>query len=505
MADRGTNALAKLGEIDARVLGGSACLWAWLGALFMGSFFVPFGQTGVMAEYAAWGVSLCGAPFCVLCLSRSDLMRRTLARRANLVAAAVVGVLGSAFLMLSAGTDSWLPLAFGSLLGGLYLADAIMIWGSVYCREGARTAVAYAAGGFACALVPDVLFSLLLAPYSAFAFSLLPALSMLLLSLVGGEWRAYAPARKAVPESGGKTLVGNSFVRIAHGLFGLSASTIASLMLVTIGGGYMNHAFAFSDAFGMKGGMAIQIARGAVAAALVVLAMLRPRRIAAAYRVGLLAIVAGFLLMPFLFGTSVYLTSGILIMAGYVAFDILIWVAVAQAAYIGSSDAFRSVCVMRLAINGVFYSVGGLLGMALSQLDMPGAFECADAILMGYLMTVAIVLLLGNRDLWDLLDARPHSPVLAGSAAALEGCLDGLARNWGLTSREREVFTHLAVGRTQPWIAERLGISDNTVNSHVRHIYAKSHVNSRQELLDLVVCAQSREVGDGREIARGSG
>ena len=35
-------------------------------------------------------------------------------------------------------------------------------------------------------------------------------------------------------------------------------------------------------------------------------------------------------------------------------------------------------------------------------------------------------------------------------------------------------------------IAEELVISENTVRTHVRHIYAKLDVHSHQELIDLV-------------------
>ena len=122
---------------------------------------------------------------------------------------------------------------------------------------------------------------------------------------------------------------------------------------------------------------------------------------------------------------------------------------------------------------------------------------------MGYLMTIAAVLVLSGRDVWDLFDARPaiapDTAVQAVGARSAEEALDELAQTWGLTGREREVFGFLAMGRTQPWVAERLSISESTVNSHVRHIYGKAGVNSRQELLDLVFRAQSPEVVDMAE------
>ena len=41
-------------------------------------------------------------------------------------------------------------------------------------------------------------------------------------------------------------------------------------------------------------------------------------------------------------------------------------------------------------------------------------------------------------------------------------------------------------GRSVPYIQENLVIGKNTVSTHVRHIYQKCGVHSRQELLDLV-------------------
>ena len=38
----------------------------------------------------------------------------------------------------------------------------------------------------------------------------------------------------------------------------------------------------------------------------------------------------------------------------------------------------------------------------------------------------------------------------------------------------------------QPWIAESLCISENTVGSHVRHIYQKLDIHSREELFALI-------------------
>ena len=60
-----------------------------------------------------------------------------------------------------------------------------------------------------------------------------------------------------------------------------------------------------------------------------------------------------------------------------------------------------------------------------------------------------------------------------------------IAAKGGLSARETEVLGYLARGRSQPYIRDALVLSKNTVASHVKHIYQKLNVHSRQELLDL--------------------
>ena len=62
----------------------------------------------------------------------------------------------------------------------------------------------------------------------------------------------------------------------------------------------------------------------------------------------------------------------------------------------------------------------------------------------------------------------------------------GLARAFGLSRRETEVFLLLAHGRSRPYIRDELVLSKNTVDTHIRHIYEKIGVHSQQELIDLV-------------------
>lgn len=54
----------------------------------------------------------------------------------------------------------------------------------------------------------------------------------------------------------------------------------------------------------------------------------------------------------------------------------------------------------------------------------------------------------------------------------------------GLTSREEEIARLLAASKTVAEIAQDLFVSQNTIKTHCKHIYAKCGVHSRQELRD---------------------
>lgn len=58
---------------------------------------------------------------------------------------------------------------------------------------------------------------------------------------------------------------------------------------------------------------------------------------------------------------------------------------------------------------------------------------------------------------------------------------------YGLSKRELEVMMLFAKGRSANWIADHLVLSKNTVRTHLRAVYAKLDVHTRQELLDFLM------------------
>ena len=55
-----------------------------------------------------------------------------------------------------------------------------------------------------------------------------------------------------------------------------------------------------------------------------------------------------------------------------------------------------------------------------------------------------------------------------------------------LSEREVEVLSLYALGWTQKRVAEELFIQPGTVHAHIKRIYSKTNLHSRQEILDYM-------------------
>lgn len=64
--------------------------------------------------------------------------------------------------------------------------------------------------------------------------------------------------------------------------------------------------------------------------------------------------------------------------------------------------------------------------------------------------------------------------------------LETIAHDFNLSSREGEVLNLFTRGRSAAYISEQLYISQSTVETHLKHIYEKVKIRSKQGLIDLV-------------------
>lgn len=161
-------------------------------------------------------------------------------------------------------------------------------------------------------------------------------------------------------------------------------------------------------------------------------------------------------------------------------------------------------CPERRAFWLAVGSAAGYAGVMLGQL---GSVACARMGLAGQgsaLFSLVVVcayafatLLIPQRT-YDAPSASPPEvaagAVFAPSAQAdtpavpdpvASACMR-LAASCGLSAREAEVCEYLARGRSQAYIRDALFLSKNTVATHVKRLYVKLGVHSKQELIDMV-------------------
>ena len=81
----------------------------------------------------------------------------------------------------------------------------------------------------------------------------------------------------------------------------------------------------------------------------------------------------------------------------------------------------------------------------------------------------------------EVPDAAPIAP----AQETFEERLAKISEMGGLSARETEIMSYVGKGHTSVYVAKTLLISDSTVYTHVRNIYKKLGISSREELIQL--------------------
>ena len=137
-------------------------------------------------------------------------------------------------------------------------------------------------------------------------------------------------------------------------------------------------------------------------------------------------------------------------------------------------------------------SVAVLVGSNLAQLvpqdDTMGAVLLVCA--MAYFVYILISPLADYYRMFRETDGAedPRERASRDSAQPLDydGVCAALADKRNLSAREREILPYIARGHRPAYVADLLCISEHTVRTHLRNMYRKLGINSREELIQLV-------------------
>ena len=138
-------------------------------------------------------------------------------------------------------------------------------------------------------------------------------------------------------------------------------------------------------------------------------------------------------------------------------------------------------------IGWSLYTGANYLGLALVRTTGIASSTTALGVALLWLLGVVMVFCLETRDPdVQRIFADLRRKVDPEEFASIDERCGQIAREYDLTEREVDVLKLLAKGRSKAYIAEALVISENTVRTHAKRIYAKLGIHSKQDLSDLV-------------------
>jgi DNA-binding CsgD family transcriptional regulator len=491
-----TNSRTKFGATYFWILIASSFYWAWFdAATFRPTLFMPFeGSSGYFSLYFSITM-ISGSVFLLIAALKSNSLAPYIKMIPSGVIAVALAVGGTLLTMLGAFLVNPAPIIIGAMLTGTTCSFFLLEWARIYSRQGAKSAGLLISSSIALGTLIDLLV-IGLAPLFAAIFTV--ALPLIVLGIL---FNIYALINQEEAGQHEAPLIPDAAVTMdmifpsrKHRPFGFSLPLIMAFFIFGLSFGFMqfNSAFSVTDLYPLSSD-ALLISRGITAFAIFLAVFFFPNKLYTTFRIGILIGIAGFIAVPFLseFANS-SLISGLVIAVGYTTFDIITWVVLAEIVFATKENATHAFGAGRFFVHSGIV-IGFLLASAFAVFPVFLELRMALTVTIGYFVVIAEMLLLNeNSALWLLIRFNKSPEQLAEtSPAASLGVAAGDFKNYNswiasfnLTEREAEILRYMLMGRSTSRIGQILMISENTVNSHIQHIYRKLDIHNRQELLD---------------------
>lgn len=454
------------------------------------TFMAPFANT------LLGGAVVFGVIAAVVSARRGD---GPLLSRALVAAASAAYGIGYALLVASAAVAGFASAAVAVVSGALLAFASVVLavaWGSFMAQFSLRWALLWVAVMVGVAALMELLLSAVTFAVGAIVFCLLLPLACALPCWMawrgdggGGPTPEPSPgAADACERPGGRKTAARPLRAKLGAMASVAAMPFAGLMVFAFMMGARK--FVLFDVVHME---VLGCALGAVA--VVPLCLLGGKRplMPLIYRLLLpLACLVLVVLNAFPPGTLPLWLAGWMTYPFYGAVAIL---ALAGLCAVAHGGEFSPGLIYGLAMAG--FAACSLLGVAASgwapfQIEGGGpALLVVSTLYFAYLLVSALVAPWRQRDAEgiDVGDGGDEGDGARGTAARkpdVAARCEALADASGLTPREREIFGYLGRGHGIAFVAETLVISESTVRTHVKSIYKKLGVGSREELLEKV-------------------
>lgn len=411
----------------------------------------------------------------------------------------------------------------GAVISGLTCSAIVLAWGVVYRDLSARNAVLFTSMTFFGAAVLYFIVSLLGGVASSVVVSLFPVLAAVLAAVSLNKQRAGVVGRSSDTMQARKRGELAQLMRT-----GLSWRIVVGLVVALFVCGGMRVYFGDIAPVVYRDPllMALPLAFGAIVFFVYGMFVSRTSlNLGILYRVAMPLFALALVLIA-LFGGDNAPLAFFMMSTASVLFEILTWALLVEITRTTHYSPLLIFAVGRLAVHGgivagelvAFAMIGNLVvfavlaigllfvsvGFTFSDRDTTFLFEPPTPEELKRLVRVA------GRGTGDSLSreadgfvspAAVPMPSDDGSGAAVSGQsesvvdddvlirsnltsrIDAMAKEYGFSPREKEVFALWVTGRGSKYIQETFVISEATVKTHVRHIYEKCDVHNRAELM----------------------
>lgn len=476
----------------ALFFGGLGVFWAWIHATVTAPVFAgPDSGYGIFA--LSNGCLLMTLAFIGLFGDRLKL--RTSVSQLVLVCGglACIGtiLLGSAFLV--GDFEDALRIA-GTIVTAVATGGLIALWGQGFVQFGDTAALKYLA---LLSLLASFFLFLLVGTFSGWA-----SLAVVCLLPLVSAWSLRAIFCGRQGSLGGEKSEGERFPAKRSTMHGSVAAIVrersfrrllAYIFAFSVPLNFLNMRIADNRGVGFPADwMLVFASLLLVTVAIVVVEMLAARRKVSTLPV-LIAVLATGALMAYLFAdvsnpTVLY----ICMYAGYYLFLASFFFYLGAYAQRSQYPAYL-VFVWGNAANSLGLIAGSGIGYLVGRFLDPWSTVVTVAIVYAVFLVGFLVLPEARSESFVAAPTGGGEATSAGSDAAAQGSIVEsifvrahlAADAYRLSMREEEVLAYLLRGRSLASIAEELYVSQNTVKTHVNHIYKKLDVHTREELMKL--------------------
>jgi DNA-binding CsgD family transcriptional regulator len=180
---------------------------------------------------------------------------------------------------------------------------------------------------------------------------------------------------------------------------------------------------------------------------------------------------------------AAYLAVNTLMLGAFGVYDLFWWSILGEMLEYYSNPA--KILGIGLSANVLGVLLGGLIGQTFVSSDMKGS-ETTLLALAVVCVTLSLLPFLNNRLSFLLKD---HAYLAAYSEVSVKENGDVIDHRTLdiLSEREHQVASLLLQGKTNRMIAGELSISENTVKYYVKNIYSKYNIQSRAELIIIML------------------